>query len=181
MENTTQLLSSPLTLLNPSPDDKENHPPLFTDFHTWDIIHYFDAKFETFNQYLLYLQQHLSDWQPDPHFQHFHTAYVHYRTMNDHIDSIGKTLKTMEKTRDNLKGTMNRLTPILHKKRTPEQDQIHHQSHSVTICFLCWRHLWVHFWWFCTILYKHFSWTTTSTTPTKTQWMRILSNLKIPS
>ena len=116
MENTTQPLSSSLTLLNPSPDEKENHPPPFTDFHTWDIIHYFDTKFETFDQYLLYLQQHLSDWQPDPHFQHFHMAYVHYRTMNDHIDSIEKTLKTMEKTWDNLKGTMNCLTPVLHKK-----------------------------------------------------------------
>ena len=116
MENTDQPLSASPTLLNPSPDDKENHPPLFTDFHTRDIIHYFDAKFETFDQYLLYLQRHLSDWQSDPHFQHFHMAYVHYPTMNDHIESLGKTLKTMEKTRDNLKGTMNRLSPLLHEK-----------------------------------------------------------------
>ena len=116
MENTDQPLSASLTLLSPSPDDKENHPPLFTDFHTWDIIHYFDAKFETFDQYLLYLQRHLSDWQSNLYFQHFHTAYIHYRTMNNHIELLGKTLKTMEKTRDNLKGTMNRLASVLHEK-----------------------------------------------------------------
>ena len=55
--------------------------------------------------------------QSNPHFQHFHMAYIHYRTMNYHIDSIEKTLKTMEKTQDNLKGTMNCLTPpVLHEK-----------------------------------------------------------------
>ena len=135
MENTNQPLSSSLTLLSPSPDDKENHPPLFTDFHIRDIIHYFNTKFETFDQYLLYLQWHLSDWQPDPHFQHFHTAYVHYQTMNDHIDSIGKTLKTMEKTRDNLKGTINCLTPVLHKKGLQSKIQSitnHTRSSSVS-------------------------------------------------
>ena len=135
MENTTQLLSSSPTPLNPSPDDKENHPPPFTDFHTQDIIPYFDAKFENFNQYLLYLQQHLSDWKPDPHFQNFHMAYIHYRTMNDHIDSIGKTLKTMEKTQDNLKGTMNHLTPVLHEKGLQNKIRsitIHTQSPSVS-------------------------------------------------
>ena len=135
MENTDQPLSASLSPLNPSPDDKENHPPPFTDFHTRDIIHYFDAKFETFNQYLLYLQRHLSDWQSDPHFQHFHTAYVHYRTMNDHIESLGKTLKTMEKTWDNLKGTMNCFAPILHEKGLQKKIRSitnHTQSPSVS-------------------------------------------------
>ena len=46
----------------------------------------------------------------------FPTVSLQYQTMNDHIDSLGKVLKTLEKTQDNLKGTINHLTPILHKK-----------------------------------------------------------------
>ena len=116
MENIDCQLSASSTLLNPSADDKENHPPPFTNFHTWDILYYFDAKFGTFEQYSKYLEQHLSDWQLDLHFQHFHSLYVQYSTFNDHIDSLGKILKTMEKSCDFIKGTIQHLAPLLHEK-----------------------------------------------------------------
>ena len=116
MENTDQHLSTSPTPVSPSTSDKENHPPPFTNFHTWDILYYFNAEFGTFDQYSKYLQHHLSNWQQDPHFQHFPSLYVQYCTFNDHIDSLGKILKTMEKSWDSIKGTIQYLTPLLHKK-----------------------------------------------------------------
>ena len=116
MENTDRLRTASPSPMTPSDDDKENHPPPFTTFHTKDIIYYFDAKFPTFEQYSNYLQHHLLDWQQDLHFQHFHSMYVQYRTFNDHIDSLGKILKTMERSRDSIKGTIQHLTPLLHEK-----------------------------------------------------------------
>ena len=116
-----QLSASP-TLLDPSTNDKENHPPPFTKFHTRDILYYFNTKFSTFDQCSKYLQHHLSDWQLDPHFQHFHSLYVQYCTFNNHINSLGKILKMMEKSQDSVKGTIQHLTPLLHEKGL--QDQI---------------------------------------------------------
>ena len=98
MENTDRLRTTSPSPMTPSDGDKENHPPPFTNFYTKDMLYYFDAKFSTFEQYPNYLQRHLSDWQQDPHFQHFHSLYVQYCTFNDHINSLRKILKTMEKS-----------------------------------------------------------------------------------
>ena len=56
MENIDRRLTASPTPLSPSADDKENHPPPFTNFYTKDILYYFDAKFGTFDQCDIYLQ-----------------------------------------------------------------------------------------------------------------------------
>ena len=136
MENIDRRLTTSPTPLTPSADDKEKHPPPFTNFYTKDILYYFDAKFGTFDQYDIYLQRHLSDWKQDLHFQHFHSLYVQYRTFNDHIDSLGKILKTMEKSHDSIKGTIQHLTLVLHEKGLQLRIRsISNQTQSPSITF----------------------------------------------
>ena len=111
---TNQPLSESPTPLSPtSEENKENHPPPFLAFNIEELIHYFDAKFDSYTQYHEYIHRHLTDWMNDPYFQIFHASYIQHRTLIDQIDSLGKVIKTLGNADSAIKSTINNTIPHL--------------------------------------------------------------------